>query len=104
MSTITGSGSCKAAECQVTFFVGRSTGYNVMATDYENYAVIYYCYDKEGEAALQTFQIIGRKPTLDEASIKAISEVIQSSVPYYDIEMFQRRTYHGNHCKYLAVQ
>ena len=86
---IRGQAKCNsvAGSCNVAFH-GRSVdgpaNYNILGTDYKNYAVVYNCVnDGYGLSHTTVFWILSRTPVLSEDKMMEAQALLKSKVPDY---------------------
>lgn len=87
------------AQGSVKFFWYAPAGdYRVLATDYENYAIVYSCTDLL-LAKSEYIWILTRERDAAEAYIYNALNILKEKIPEYD-QTYIRRTSHASTCKY----
>ena len=75
--------------------------YNVLGTDYENYAVVYNCVNKAfGLSHSKVVWILSRTPVLSEDLMKEAQVLIELKLPDYSPSVWAVNTYQGDDCGY----
>merc|ERR1712174_1703 len=63
--------------------------YNVLSTDYDNYTVVYSCYDMT-LFSMEYLWILAKDYTLSDDLLQTAYGVIQEQLPHYDIDRLLR--------------
>ena len=80
---------------------GKKTEFQVLATDYENYDVSYYCKDFHGLFHFDTLDISSRKPEMAEEVQEEVRAVIEEKLPRYHLDRGMYWTKQGeDRCDY----
>ena len=75
--------------------------YNVVATDYETYTVVYNCEDKLGGlASYDTFGILARDKQLSDEKLVEIISIVEERIPGYEYFKNTKMTRQGWSCPY----
>ena len=90
---------CDGAKCKVSFNVFAAGDYQVLATDYVNYSVVYSCSETLGLKS-ELIWILSRSMNMP-ASYLTIAENVVKAQTSYSFDNFHR-TKQGGECKYLA--
>ena len=89
------------AKGKVKFFEYAPAGdYEVLDTDYTNFAIVYSC-SNYYLAKAEYIWILTRHMTVDDTLIFSALQTIRNKVPGYD-QTSVRRTAHGGKCKYYS--
>ncbi len=103
IETANGVATFDGAKGSVTFFWFSPPGdYEVLATDYDNYALIYSCSGLYFGKA-EYIWILTREETVDDSVIFSALQTLKQKVPDYDQTQIYR-TQQGGSCKYLPNQ
>ena len=76
--------------------------YNFVATDYENYAVSYFCMDMLAESMkVEWFNIISKDVTISEEKLEEAKAALAEAVPEYgDLTWWNTHTTSHEGCEY----
>ena len=86
-------------------FNGKAPGpdaksnYSVLATDYDNFAIVYNCSDFK-VATTEVLWILGREPVMDADVLKQAEAIIAEKLPSYDMSKKSYYTKQGDKCPY----
>ena len=80
----------------------KETTYDVISTDYENYAVYYMCKNMfASNMRMEWLNIMGRDFTLPESKMAEIKRDISKQLPEFDLsENSMHKTKQGESCDY----
>ena len=98
-TNITGTAHCTGAQCSVKFFTYAPAGdYRVVATDYEDFSIVYSCNDILGIAKLEYLWILSRQHDIElntnlGTTWDEIKEIIEREIPNFDYANRLRKTY-----------
>jgi len=97
---IIGKATCNGAACKVDFGEGRPLGdYRVVATDYENYAIVYSCTEIPVLGRAELTWILSRVPQMKEDTKVSVRAFLNERLPFYNADNFKFAT-QGGQCPY----
>eukprot|EP00347_Sterkiella_histriomuscorum_P009378 403341439 len=103
LSTIRGQANCKGSKCKVKFdqFFIPTGNYNVLDTDYTNYAIVHSCTNfLFGLFKSEIVWVLGRAQTMSAGDITLRKQTINDNLPGYDADANLYQTVHGGSCVY----
>ena len=75
--------------------------FNIIATDYENYAVTYFCMDMLGSnIKMDWWNIISKQVTLDQATLEEAEAMLTAAVPDVVPSWWNSRVTSHEDCEY----
>lgn len=76
--------------------------YQVLATDYDSFSLVYGC-DQFGSFPVYTHQawILARERTLNMKTVRNIERILKGKVGFYDWDYYKLRTEQGDDCTYV---
>ena len=90
------------SECRVAFF-GKSVegvaNYKVLATDYDNFTLIYNC-TPSGKGKNEILWLLSRENTLDATIFAKVKENMTRVLPSYDFDSRTEYSTQNKNCKY----
>jgi apolipoprotein D and lipocalin family protein len=89
--------------CTVAFYGSALTNpenYKILSTDYTSYTIVYNCNDKDNNQKEEILWIMGRNPTLDDATFAAAKARVLEVSPSYDFDTNLKKQYNKADCQY----
>eukprot|EP00353_Schmidingerella_taraikaensis_P005373 CAMPEP_0185570982 /NCGR_PEP_ID=MMETSP0434-20130131/3081_1 /TAXON_ID=626734 ORGANISM="Favella taraikaensis, Strain Fe Narragansett Bay" /NCGR_SAMPLE_ID=MMETSP0434 /ASSEMBLY_ACC=CAM_ASM_000379 /LENGTH=205 /DNA_ID=CAMNT_0028186213 /DNA_START=12 /DNA_END=629 /DNA_ORIENTATION=+ len=83
--------------------VDQPGNFNILETDYENYALVYNCQAKSRfgfSMRNESFSILARSQSLSDDLLAQLAEQTKSYLPNYDYDSNVRRIIQGGECEY----
>ena len=74
--------------------------YNVLATDYENYTIVYDCTDFGSRLKSEVLWILTRDPVPSDEVLNEAKSIIAEKLPSYDMSKKSHYTRQGDSCPY----
>ena len=76
-----------------------SRNYNIVATDYDSYTVVYTCFGFV-EFYYDVVWIMTREATPSEEKFQEIKDELKEALPFYDFDKDFHKTFQGGDCDY----
>ena len=109
--SVNGSASCPKndGKCWVTFNLSGDrpdtttdkANYNVIDTDYDNYLIVYDCFNTWYGARQESAWIMTRKPVPDASYVKTLESVLKQKVPGYNQDGMTVSDQGEDNCTYV---
>ena len=88
IDSVKGSAECNGSKCLVGFFLFRTGDYQIIDTDYTNFAVVYGCKNYFFLFKFEQVWAMTRTPTPSGSVISSYEQVIRDKIPQYGFENF----------------
>ena len=100
LDDVKGTAECNGSKCKVGFFLFRTSDYQVLDTDYTNYAVVYSCKTWFFFFRSESIWALTRAATPASSVVSTYDQVIRDKVSWYGFDNFHN-TQHGGNCRYM---
>ena len=81
--------------------VEGDTNYNILETDYENYAIVYSCKESLGGWLHNDYLwVLSREEQMEDTLLAQVIDSIETMLPRYDVMGETHKTYQGDWCHY----
>ena len=81
----------------------EESNYNVVDTDYRNYAIVYNCNESTWfgwSYTVESFGILGREPQLSDDLLTSLKAKTQYLIPYFNYDYYVVPVPQGDQCEY----
>lgn len=85
---VKGTAECNGSKCKVGFFLFRNGDYQVIDTDYTNYAVVYGCTNYFFLFKFEQVWAMTRTATPSGSVVSSYEQVIRDKIPQYGFDNF----------------
>ena len=87
--------------CETTMAGGdEKYPFQVLTTDYDNYAVNYFCTEMAGFVKMEWLNILSRSTTLDAGKLAEAENTIKAQLPEFDISDLSMRMTRQENCEF----